>query len=129
MAIQTPDWVKNAVLYQIFPDRFARTHRHVDDPAMAVPLEPWETPPSLEGYKGGRPVGGDGEAGLPGGPGSHRCLLYGQFFSRPAIIDITPTIITGLNPLLGGDQAFADLLEAAHQKGAKGSFRRRLQSL
>lgn len=25
MTIRTPDWVKNAVFYQIFPDRFARS--------------------------------------------------------------------------------------------------------
>jgi hypothetical protein len=27
MAIHTPDWVKHAVFYQIFPDRFARSQR------------------------------------------------------------------------------------------------------
>jgi len=118
MAIQTPDWVKNAVFYQIFPDRFARTHRHVDDPAMAVPLEPWETPPSLEGYKGGD--------------------LWGVMEKLDYLVDLgvtavyfTPIFQSASNhryhthdyyridPLLGGDQAFADLLEAAHQKGLK----------
>jgi cyclomaltodextrinase len=52
MAIQTPDWVKHAVFYQIFPDRFARTRRHLDDPAMAVPLEPWDAPPPPMAIKG-----------------------------------------------------------------------------
>lgn len=46
MAFQTPDWVKHAVFYQIFPDRFARTQRHLDEPAMAVTLEPWESLPT-----------------------------------------------------------------------------------
>ena len=27
MPIKTPDWVKHAVFYQIFPDRFARSPR------------------------------------------------------------------------------------------------------
>jgi cyclomaltodextrinase len=118
MAIQTPDWVKNAVFYQIFPDRFARTHRHLDDPAMAVPLEPWETPPTLEGYKGGD--------------------LWGVMENLDYLVDLgvtavyfTPIFQSASNhryhthdyyrvdPLLGGDQAFADLLEAAHQKGLK----------
>ena len=27
MNIQTPDWVKNAIFYQLFPDRFARSPR------------------------------------------------------------------------------------------------------
>lgn len=46
MAVQTPDWVKQAVFYQIFPDRMARTQRQIDDPAMAVALEPWHEPPT-----------------------------------------------------------------------------------
>ena len=39
MQIQTPDWVKQAVFYQIFPDRFARTQGQSLPPAMQVPLE------------------------------------------------------------------------------------------
>ena len=27
MTITTPDWVKDAVFYQIFPDRFAKSER------------------------------------------------------------------------------------------------------
>ena len=27
MTIQTPDWLKDAVFYQIFPDRFAKSER------------------------------------------------------------------------------------------------------
>jgi cyclomaltodextrinase len=116
MAIQTPDWVKDAVFYQIFPDRFARTHRHVDDPAMAVPLEPWETSPTLEGYKGGDLWG------------VMENLDYLKDLGVTAIY-FTPIFQSASNhryhthdyyrvdPLLGGNQAFADLLEAAHQKG------------
>jgi cyclomaltodextrinase len=53
MQVKTPDWVKQAVFYQIFPDRFARTTRHPLPPEMQVPLESWESPPTLTGYKGG----------------------------------------------------------------------------
>ena len=85
---------------------------------MAVPLEPWETPPSLEGYKGGD--------------------LWGVMEKLDYLVDLgvtavyfTPIFQSASNhryhthdyyridPLLGGDQAFADLLEAAHQKGLK----------
>ena len=118
MAIQTPDWVKDAVFYQIFPDRFARTRGHIDDPAMAVPLEPWDAPPSLEGYKGGD--------------------LWGVMENLDYLVDLgvtaiyfTPIFQSASNhryhthdyyrvdPLLGGNRAFADLLEAAHQKGLR----------
>ena len=49
----TPDWVKEAVFYQIFPDRFAQSTR------LRKPngLEPWDATPSLEGYKGGDLLG------------------------------------------------------------------------
>ncbi|MBE9070994.1 alpha-amylase, partial [Leptolyngbya cf. ectocarpi LEGE 11479] len=49
MQIQTPDWVKHAVFYQIFPDRFARTQRRPLPPAMQVPLEPWASAPTGNG--------------------------------------------------------------------------------
>ena len=47
--IVTPDWVKDAAFYQIFPDRFARSER-VPKPSN---LEPWDTPPTVFGFKGG----------------------------------------------------------------------------
>ena len=48
-AVKTPDWVKDAIFYQIFPDRFAKSSR------LPKPnnLEPWDTPPTEQGYKGG----------------------------------------------------------------------------
>src|SRR5690606_32574703 len=45
----TPDWVKDAVFYQVFPDRFAASDRLVT-PAN---LERWGSPPTVYGYKGG----------------------------------------------------------------------------
>ncbi|MEA5450305.1 glycoside hydrolase family 13 protein [Leptolyngbya sp. CCNP1308] len=118
MAFQTPDWVKHAVFYQIFPDRFARTQRHLDDPAMAVPLEPWESLPTPFGYKGGD-LWGIAEK-----------LDYLADLGVTAIY-MTPIFQSACNhryhthdyyqvdPLLGGNPAFFDLLEAAHAKDIK----------
>ena len=39
--IETPEWVRDAVFYQIFPDRFASSQR-VPKPGL---LEPWDAPP------------------------------------------------------------------------------------
>ena len=52
-AIKTPDWVKDAVFYQIFPDRFAKGER------VAKPnnLEAWDSPPTANGFKGGDLLG------------------------------------------------------------------------
>ena len=50
---QTPDWVRDAVFYQIFPDRFARS--------LTVPkprhLDEWGAPPTYHGYQGGDLIG------------------------------------------------------------------------
>ena len=47
--IQTPEWVKDAIFYQIFPDRFARS----DAVPKARGLQPWGAPPTSHGYQGG----------------------------------------------------------------------------
>jgi hypothetical protein len=51
--IDTPDWVKDAVFYQIFPDRFARN----DEIIKPNNLQPWGAPPQPEGYQGGDLLG------------------------------------------------------------------------
>ena len=118
MTIQTPDWVKHAVFYQIFPDRFARTTRTDLPPEMQVPLEPWDSPPTLEGYKGGDLWG------------VMERLDYIQSLGVNAVY-FTPIFRSASNhryhthdyyevdPLLGGDAAFFDLLEAAHDRNIK----------
>jgi neopullulanase len=45
----TPDWVKHAVFYQIFPDRFANGDP-TNDPAN---VQPWGTPPTPHNFMGG----------------------------------------------------------------------------
>ena len=50
---ETPDWVRDAIFYQIFPDRFARSLT-VPKPAH---LDEWGSPPTWYGYQGGDLVG------------------------------------------------------------------------
>jgi len=45
----TPNWVKHAVFYQIFPDRFANGDPS-NDPAN---VQPWGTPPTPHNFMGG----------------------------------------------------------------------------
>ena len=118
MAIQTPDWVKHAVFYQIFPDRFARTTRASKSPAMTVPLEPWDAPPTSQGYKGGDLWG------------IIEQLDYLQDLGITALY-LTPIFQSACNhryhthdyytvdPLLGGNEALRDLIDAAHGRGMK----------
>jgi cyclomaltodextrinase len=46
---QTPDWIKDAIFYQIFCDRFANGDTK-NDPENA---EPWGNPPSIRNFFGG----------------------------------------------------------------------------
>ena len=53
--ISTPDWVKNAVFYQIFPDRFARSPRIQH--AAGLTFKPWGASPAEQGFQGGDLLG------------------------------------------------------------------------
>ncbi|MBI4757644.1 MAG: alpha-glycosidase, partial [Chloroflexi bacterium] len=47
--ISTPDWVKEAIFYQIFPERFYNGDPS-NDPAN---VQPWGTPPTPYNFMGG----------------------------------------------------------------------------
>lgn len=114
LKIQTPDWVKDAVFYQIFPDRFAKS-ASVMKPKN---LEPWDTPPTPQGYKGGDLCG------------VLEHLDHIQELGCTAIY-FTPIFQSGSNhryhthdylqvdPLLGGNKAFYALRDEMHRRGMK----------
>src|SRR5271165_2766736 len=109
-----PAWVKNAVFYQIFPDRFARSGR-VPKPRN---LEPWDAPPTIYGYKGGDLLG------------VVEHLDYLQDLGVDALY-LTPIFQSASNhryhthdyyqidPLLGGMDAFRELRAATASRGIK----------
>ena len=118
MQVQTPDWVKHAVFYQIFPDRFAigkqPRKRLLNNPKW----EDWDATPTLQGYKGGDLWGVIEQ------------LDYLQDLGVNAVY-FTPIFQSACNhryhthdyyqvdPLLGGNSAFKELLEAAHKRDIK----------
>ena len=118
MSIQTPEWVKQAVFYQIFPDRFARTHRPLDHPEMAVTLEPWDAPPTLAGYKGGDLWGVIEKLDYLQDLGIN-ALYFTPIFQSASNHRYHTHDYYQVDPLLGGNEAFADLLEAAHARDIK----------
>jgi glycosidase len=114
----TPDWVKSAVFYQIFPDRFAIGQGTPIAAAGQPKLEAWDAPPTLQGYKGGN--------------------LWGIIEKLDYLADLgitaiylTPIFQSACNhryhthdyyqvdPLLGGNEALTALLTAAHARNLK----------
>ena len=108
-----PDWVADAVFYEIFPDRFARSARVA---RAGLNLEDWDSPPTRHGFKGGDLFG----------VAEH--LDYLQDLGINAIY-LTPIFASASNhryhtydylrvdPLLGGDQGLRGLLDSAHRRG------------
>ena len=113
--MSTPDWVKDAIFYQIFPDRFARSKQNPIDSNL---LEPWDSQPTIYGFKGGD--------------------LYGVIENLDYIQDLGCTAIYlnpifssasnhryhtydyyNVDPLLGGNDALKKLLKEAHKRGIR----------
>lgn len=122
MTIQTPDWVKHAIFYQIYPDRFARTQdkdRKANlPPEMQVSLEPWDTLPTPQGYKGGDLWGVIEQLDYIQSLGVNAVYFTPIFQSACNHRYHTHDYYT-VDPLLGGNAAFFDLLDAAHARNIK----------
>lgn len=110
----TPEWVHQAVFYQIFPDRFASSLAVHKPPR----LEAWDAPPTQNGFKGGDLLG------------VVEHLDYLQDLGVDALY-FTPVFQSASNhryhthdyyrvdPLLGGDAALQRLLQESHRRGMK----------
>ena len=120
MNVTTPSWVKQAVFYQIFPDRFAKTTqpRHSLPTTMQVPLESWDAPPQFHSYKGGDLWGVAEnldylvELGIT-------AIYFTPIFQSASNHRYHTHDYYQVDPLLGGEAAFDALLEAAHARGLK----------
>ncbi|MGZ3588815.1 MAG: glycoside hydrolase family 13 protein [Candidatus Limnocylindrales bacterium] len=112
MSIETPGWVREAVFYQVFPDRFARSGR-VPAPG---PLEPWAAPPTAHGIKGGDLPGitdrldALAELGIS-------ALYLNPIGTSASNHRYHPDDYFTVDPLLGGEAALRELLDAAHARG------------
>ena len=114
MTVDTPAWARDAVFYQVFPDRFAASPRVPKPGAM----EPWDAPPTNEGYKGGDLLGLaerlDELADL-----GITALYLNPIFSAASNHRYNAYDFLSVDPLLGGDAALRELLDAAHDRGIR----------
>ena len=112
--IITPDWVKDAVFYQIFPDRFARSER-VPKPAN---LEPWDSPPTIYGFKGGDLLGVAERLDYLQELGIN-AIYFNPIFQSAANHRYHTHDYYRVDPILGGNDAFREMLDAAHARGIR----------
>ena len=112
--VRTPDWVKDAVFYQIFPDRFARSGRV----PKAGHLQAWGEPPTLHRYQGGDLLGVverlDHIASL-----GVNAIYFCPVFQSASNHRYHTHDYYHVDPMLGGNAALRELLDAAHARGMK----------
>lgn len=106
-----PSWVQDAVFYQIFPDRFARS------PLLAKPshLESWESPPSQNGYKGGDLLGVAERLDYLADLGV-TALYFTPVFQSASNHRYHTHDYYRVDPMLGGNQALRRLIDSAHAR-------------
>ena len=120
-----PDWGRDAVVYQVFPDRFARSAeadgREVPDWALSAD---WDDEVCFEGNDPRTPMqlfGGDLD-----GITEHLdhieqvgadVLYTTPVFPGESNHRYNAATFTEVDPLLGGDEAYARLSEAVHARG------------
>ena len=112
--IDTPEWVKDAVFYQIFPDRFAKSERVYKPDG----LESWNSPPTVHGYKGGDLLGVAEKLEYLQDLGV-TALYFNPVFQSASNHRYHTHDYFKVDPLLGGDAGLRALLERAHALGIK----------
>jgi cyclomaltodextrinase / maltogenic alpha-amylase / neopullulanase len=116
MQIQTPEWVKQAVFYQIFPDRFAR---NTSRPTLkGVQFKEWGSPPEEQGFQGGDLYGVAEKLDYLQKLGI-TAIYLNPIFSSAANHRYHTYDYFQVDPLLGGDQALRVLLDEAHKRSMR----------
>jgi len=124
-----PQWLHNGIVYQIFPDRFARSSTapalpQSDIPDWAIPAHDWnEDPiPSGEGV-GAHYFGGDLD-----GISEHLDYLKELGVGTVYLTPVFPgrsnhrydaSTFDEVDPVLGGNDAYARLSTAVHERGMR----------
>ena len=118
MQIQTPDWVKHAVFYQIFPDRFARSKQPHKRLLHDARWEDWDAMPTLQGYKGGDLWGIIEQLDYIQDLGIN-AIYFTPIFQSASNHRYHTHDYYQVDPLLGGNEAFQEFLDAAHERNIK----------
>ncbi|WP_194917788.1 glycoside hydrolase family 13 protein [Catenulispora rubra] len=120
-----PTWAEGAVVYEIFPDRFARSAAHPvgELPDWAVPAE-WDdpvaygTPAGTKQIYGGTLWGVTEKLDYLRGLGIDALYLT-PFFPSRSNHRYDASSFDVVDPLLGGDEALKELTAQAHLRGIR----------
>ena len=127
-----PSWVKQAVFYQIFPERFCngdpandvRSGEYRVDGYPTIRVEPWNTP--AMDYEQGRCLdfyGGDLQGIREKIPYLRdlgvTALYLNPIFTAPSVHKYDCIDYFHVDPHFGGDEALAELSRALHENGMK----------
>lgn len=107
----TPAWVRDAIFYQIFPDRFAQSKKV----AKASHLEVWHSPPTIHGYKGGDLLGVLEKLDYLEDLGIS-ALYFNPIFQSASNHRYHTHDYFQVDPMLGGNRAFKKLLKELHKR-------------
>jgi len=120
-----PDWGAEAVMYQVFPDRFARSADadHRPPPDWAMPAA-WDDPVIHVGPGTGEQFYGGDLQGVIDRLDHLSDLGVNLLYLTPVFPAASnhrynATSFDQVDPLLGGDSALADLVAAAHARGIR----------
>ncbi len=113
-SVQTPEWVKDAIFYQIFPDRFARS----DQVPKATHLQPWGAPPTPHAYQGGDLLGVVEHLDYLADLGID-AIYFNPIFQSGSNHRYHTHDYFQVDPMLGGNAALRKLLDAAHARGIR----------
>lgn len=115
MTVTTPEWVRDAIFYQIFPDRFAKSSRLNGYQPQSSHFQAWGTAPTHYGFMGGDLYGAAEKLDYLADLGVNAIYLNPIFSSASNHRYHTYDYYT-VDPLLGGNAAFQVFLKAAHQR-------------
>jgi glycosidase len=109
-----PDWIQDAIFYQIFPDRFAN-----GDPSNdPVNVQPWGASPTIRGFQGGDLIGIVDqfdyflELGI-------NAILFNPIFQATSNHRYNTTDYFKIDSKLGTTVDFKALLDRAHENGVR----------
>ncbi|PPK98470.1 alpha-glucosidase [Kineococcus xinjiangensis] len=120
-----PQWARAGVVYQIFPDRFARS---ADADARPVPAwaqpQPWDAEPAARGHLTSRQFYGGDLRGIEEHLDHLAELGVGTVYLTPVFPARSchrydAASFDEVDPLLGGDEALASLSAALHERGMR----------